>query len=131
MQICPTLLKGISISDQHYPIAHLRPMGDIDILIPADAYESVESALLHRGYARKPGFTVSKGAVSHPRREVGTSQYVAPGCGHAVRAVAGRAACAYYGGILGGPCPARPRMDRPCSSAPRNEHAGHVVSVTA
>ena len=75
MQICPTLLKGISISDQHYPIAHLRPMGDIDILIPADAYESVESALLRRGYARKPGFTVSKGArhgvpLTHPERLV-------------------------------------------------------------
>jgi hypothetical protein len=75
MQIRPTLLKGISISDQHYPIAHLRPMGDIDVLIPADAYESVESALLRRGYTRKPGFRVSKGArhgvpLAHPERDV-------------------------------------------------------------
>ena len=28
-----TLLKGISISDQHYPAPHLRPMGDIDVLL--------------------------------------------------------------------------------------------------
>jgi hypothetical protein len=74
-QIRPTLLKGISISDQHYPIAHLRPMGDIDILVPADAHESVESALLHRGYVRMPDYSVSKGAkhgvpLAHPERHV-------------------------------------------------------------
>ena len=49
-----TLLKGISISDQYYPAAHLRPMGDIDVLVPADACDSVESAILRRGYSRKP-----------------------------------------------------------------------------
>jgi hypothetical protein len=70
----PTLLKGISISDQYYPAPHLRPMGDIDILIPADAYESIESALLRRGYARQPGYIVSKGAIhgvplAHPERQ--------------------------------------------------------------
>ena len=54
LQIRPTLLKGISISEQHYPVAHLRPMGDIDVLIPSDAYDSVESALLRRGYTREP-----------------------------------------------------------------------------
>ena len=32
----PTLLKGISISHQHYPIPYLRPMGDLDILVPDD-----------------------------------------------------------------------------------------------
>jgi hypothetical protein len=75
IQICPTLLKGISISDQHYPIAHLRPMGDIDVLIPADAYEPVESALLRRGYVRQPDYTVTQGAhhgipLGHPERQV-------------------------------------------------------------
>ena len=74
-QIRPTLLKGISISDQHYPIAHLRPMGDIDILVPPDAHESVESALLRRGYVCMPDFRVSKGAkhgvpLAHPVRHV-------------------------------------------------------------
>jgi hypothetical protein len=47
-----TLLKGISISDQFYPIAHERPMRDIDILVPQHDCESVESALLLRGYRR-------------------------------------------------------------------------------
>lgn len=73
-RVHPTLLKGISISDQYYPVPHLRPMGDIDILIPADAYESIESALLRRGYARQPGYIVSKGAthgapLAHPERQ--------------------------------------------------------------
>lgn len=46
-----TLLKGISISDQYYPAAHLRPMNDIDILIPSSAYGAVESMLLQRGFS--------------------------------------------------------------------------------
>lgn len=49
-----TLLKGISISDQHYPIPHLRPMADIDILIPEEAVPAVRSMLLERGYIPKP-----------------------------------------------------------------------------
>lgn len=47
-----TLLKGISISEQYWPQAHLRPMSDIDVLIPAAAYASVEAALLESGYER-------------------------------------------------------------------------------
>ena len=47
-----TLLKGISISGEHYPAQHLRPMGDIDILVPAQAAEAVEGELLRRGYQR-------------------------------------------------------------------------------
>jgi len=75
MQVRPTLLKGISISEQHYPVPHLRPMGDIDVLIPSDAYESVESALLQRGYVREPHHTVSKGdkhgnPLDHPEWHV-------------------------------------------------------------
>jgi hypothetical protein len=61
-QVRPTLLKGISISEQHYPVAHLRPMGDIDMLIPSDAYRAVEFALLRRGFVRKADYTVSNGA---------------------------------------------------------------------
>jgi hypothetical protein len=45
-----TLLKGISISDQHYPAPHLRPMGDIDMLVPERDQVAVESALRDRGY---------------------------------------------------------------------------------
>jgi putative nucleotidyltransferase-like protein len=50
----PTLLKGISISHQHYPIPHLRPMGDLDILVPESELELVESSLLRTGLVRMP-----------------------------------------------------------------------------
>ena len=50
MKVPVTLLKGISISDQLYPLPHLRPMGDIDILVPEDAGEAVESTLRGLGY---------------------------------------------------------------------------------
>lgn len=45
-----TLLKGISTSDQLYPAGHLRPMGDIDVLVPAHLCAAVESSLTSRGY---------------------------------------------------------------------------------
>lgn len=51
-----TLLKGISTSHQFYPSPHLRPMADIDVLIPHDAYETVESAILRRDYNRHPDY---------------------------------------------------------------------------
>lgn len=50
----PTLLKGISVSGQVYPGAHLRPMRDIDLLIDEDAIPAVESVLLELGYQRRP-----------------------------------------------------------------------------
>jgi len=50
----PTLLKGISISHQHYPIPHLRPMGNLDILVPESELERVESSLLRTGLVRMP-----------------------------------------------------------------------------
>jgi hypothetical protein len=49
----PTLLKGISISDQFYPEPHLRPMRDIDFLVEQDAIPVVESALLGMGYRQQ------------------------------------------------------------------------------
>jgi hypothetical protein len=48
----PTLLKGISTSEQFYPAPHLRPMGDVDILVEADAADAVETELQRRGYRR-------------------------------------------------------------------------------
>ena len=45
-----TLLKGISISDQYYPAPHLRPMGDVDVLVAKHAQKSVESVMMGRGY---------------------------------------------------------------------------------
>ncbi|MBA2722331.1 MAG: nucleotidyltransferase family protein [Methylibium sp.] len=52
LQAGATLLKGISVSEEFYPAEHLRPMADIDVLIPAHAYASVEAALLECGYGR-------------------------------------------------------------------------------
>ena len=55
-----TLLKGISTSDQYYPSGHLRPMGDIDVLVSREASEAVESALLGLGY---------RSDMHHPRND--------------------------------------------------------------
>jgi hypothetical protein len=46
------LLKGISVSEQLYPAEHLRPMSDVDVLLPAAARAAVEGALLRRGCTR-------------------------------------------------------------------------------
>ena len=56
-----TLLKGVSIGDQYYPAPHLRPMGDIDLLVAERDREPVEAMLLRRGYARMPGFREEAG----------------------------------------------------------------------
>ena len=49
-----TLLKGISISEQYYPAAHMRTMSDVDLLLPVEAPPVVEAELLRRGYQRGP-----------------------------------------------------------------------------
>lgn len=46
----PTLLKGISVSEELYPAGHLRPMSDVDVLVPAASYARIESALIERRY---------------------------------------------------------------------------------
>ncbi len=70
-----TLLKGISISDQRYPAPHLRPMGDIDILVPACAKTTVESTFVNLGYRPQKHYQHRDGAhhgapLFHPRRRV-------------------------------------------------------------
>ncbi|MDT3680711.1 MAG: nucleotidyltransferase family protein [Burkholderiaceae bacterium] len=55
LQVPLTLLKGISISEQHYPAPHLRPMTDVDILVPATERARVQSALQGRGYLSLDG----------------------------------------------------------------------------
>jgi hypothetical protein len=70
-----TLLKGISIADQYYPDAHLRPMGDIDVLVSAGAATTIESTILQLGYRRKPHHQHREGAhhgapLFHPGRRV-------------------------------------------------------------
>ncbi len=46
------LLKGVSVAEQIYPAAHLRPMGDIDVLVPRDGCARIEARLLSGAYRR-------------------------------------------------------------------------------
>ena len=83
LRVDVTLLKGISISDQHYPAAHLRPMGDIDVLVPKHARESVESKLRRRGYRPKAGDEIDDDSyhgvpLFHPERRVWVEVHTAP-----------------------------------------------------
>ncbi len=48
----PVLLKGISTSSELWPAEHLRPMGDIDLLVPVERYAAVEQHLLDAGLLR-------------------------------------------------------------------------------
>ena len=75
LAVAVTLLKGISISDQHYPAPHLRPMGDIDILVPERDSQLVESAILRLGYIPMSGFQLDEDSyhgvpLFHPERAV-------------------------------------------------------------
>lgn len=45
----PTLLKGVSVSEQLYPQPHLRPMSDFDVLLPPQHHAEVEAALTAAG----------------------------------------------------------------------------------
>ncbi len=65
--VVPTLLKGISVAGQWYPRPHLRPMGDVDILVPAEAYADVEAGLAKRGYVASGAAALHHGApLWHP-----------------------------------------------------------------
>jgi hypothetical protein len=57
-----TLLKGVSIGDQYYPAAHLRPMGDIDLLVAEGDRAWVESMMLRRGYSPMSNFEAGEEA---------------------------------------------------------------------
>ena len=46
--------EGISVADRLYPAAHMRPMGDVDVLAPADDEQKVAEALLACGFERIP-----------------------------------------------------------------------------
>jgi Uncharacterised nucleotidyltransferase len=56
-----TLLKGVSIGGQYYPAAHLRPMGDIDLLVTRRDRAWVELTMLRRGYVRMDGYEPEMG----------------------------------------------------------------------
>jgi hypothetical protein len=72
-----TLLKGISICEQHYPESHLRLMGDIDVLVDQEAIPIVETLLLELGYCHvseyPPEFYEAHHHITplfHPRTKV-------------------------------------------------------------
>lgn len=70
-----TLLKGISVSERHFGAGHLRPMGDVDVLVPPDARARVEAALQARGYVPASG-DWSEAAHGAPHRHPGTGVWV-------------------------------------------------------
>ncbi|MFO1311045.1 MAG: nucleotidyltransferase family protein [Burkholderiales bacterium] len=77
-----TLLKGISIADPCYPAPHLRPMGDVDVLLSERDCATVRSALLDLGYAPMEGWR-DEGGEPHgaplcdPRRRVWVEPHTA------------------------------------------------------
>lgn len=54
LRVKATLLKGLSVGDRLYPAAHMRPMGDVDILVPAGDEQKVAEGLLACGFERIP-----------------------------------------------------------------------------
>jgi hypothetical protein len=73
----PTLLKGISVAEQFYPRGDLRPMGDVDVLVPVEDRDRVERALVARGFAPQPDYD-SGGCAHHgiPLRHPGGGAWV-------------------------------------------------------
>jgi hypothetical protein len=62
LRVSLVLLKGISTSEQYYPSGHLRPMSDIDVLVPADKYEIVEQTLIKNGFLPHPNYVADEHA---------------------------------------------------------------------
>jgi hypothetical protein len=60
-----TLLKGISIAEQYYPLPHLRLMADIDFLIAETDLPLVEEILLALGYSQPSQRSRRKDAGYH------------------------------------------------------------------
>jgi hypothetical protein len=70
-----TLLKGISTSEQFYPAAYLRPMADIDLLVPERECHRIESVLKAAGYRPAEHFPDAEEQhhgppLRHPARDV-------------------------------------------------------------
>lgn len=62
-----TLLKGMSISAQYYPLPHLRLMRDLDILVDEAALPTVESVLCALGYRQQSHLPPTFYATHHHR----------------------------------------------------------------
>lgn len=54
MGIRAVLLKGISVSGQYYPEPHLRPMGDVDVLVCPEHQLALEAELRRTGFEPMP-----------------------------------------------------------------------------
>ena len=66
--VLPVLLKGISTSSEVYSRPHLRPMTDVDVLLPAGAYRAAEARLLEAGYVHTGQASPHHGVpLRHPR----------------------------------------------------------------
>jgi hypothetical protein len=51
---CPVvLLKGVATALRYYPAPHLRPMGDIDVLVPANRQALLEARLRALGFQQR------------------------------------------------------------------------------
>ena len=61
------LLKGADYARRLYPSPGLRPMHDIDILVPADRIEAVCERLQHAGLARQQAFGAARDSAYHER----------------------------------------------------------------
>ncbi len=48
----PILLKGASFASRYYSEPHLRIMGDVDVLIPADSIDDAQNTLLRDGFEK-------------------------------------------------------------------------------
>lgn len=60
------LLKGFDYARRLYPASHLRPMGDLDILVPRKRVSEVRSRLLAAGMKQKwPGGPASRLEMHH------------------------------------------------------------------
>jgi len=60
-----TLLKGISISAQYYPVPHLRLMRDLDILVDEASLPTVEAILSVLGYRQQSHWPQTFYATHH------------------------------------------------------------------
>lgn len=62
------LLKGISISEQYYPVPHLRLMRDLDVLVDEAALPIVETLLSVLGYRQQSSCPPTFYATHHHSR---------------------------------------------------------------
>ncbi len=60
-----TLLKGISVCQDIYERPHLRPMGDIDLLVDVDHQHKLEQSLRELGYLQRSEFSPEFYATHH------------------------------------------------------------------